>query len=191
MRSALDWLRDANAARSVTQRLLPAVLLLKAVALAVREVPELNGVFVDGEFRPSDAVHLGVAIALRGGGLVAPALHDVSDKSLDVLMGELSDLVQRARSAGLRSSELSDATITVTNLGELGVETVFGVIYPPQVALVGLGRVSDRVQIEGGQIVAMPALTASVSADHRVSTGHRGALFLARLRALMQQPQRL
>jgi pyruvate dehydrogenase E2 component (dihydrolipoamide acetyltransferase) len=191
MRAALDWLRATNAARPVTQRLLPAVLLLKAVALALREVPEMNGLFVDGEFRRSEAVHMGVAITLRGGGLVAPALHDVAGKPLDALMVGLSDLVQRARSGGLRSSELSDATITVTNLGEQGVETVFGVIYPPQVALVGFGRVSDRAWVEGGLVGAMPVLTGSLSADHRVSTGHRGALFLARLRVVLQQPEKL
>ncbi len=191
MRRALDWLRAANEQRPVTARLLPAVLLLKAVALAVRGFPEMNGVHVDGVFRPSEAVHLGVAISLRQGGLIAPALHDAGTRTLDELMRDLTDLVKRARSGSLRSSEMSDPTLTVTNLGDQGVDAVVGVIYPPQVALVGFGRIGERPWVEDGRVIAMPALTASLSADHRVSDGHRGALFLARLRDLLQQPESL
>jgi len=191
MRMALDWLHEANAARPVTGRLLPAVLLLKAVALAAREVPEVNGYYLDGTFRPAAAVHVGVAISLRQGGLVAPALHDVADKPLDLLMRELGDLVRRARAGSLRSSEMSDPTITVTNLGDQGVEAVFGIIYPPQVALVGFGRIADRPWVDGGRLGVMPVLTASLAADHRVSDGHRGAVFLSRLRDRLQQPQSL
>lgn len=191
MRAALAWLREHNAAAPVTERLLSAVLLIKAVALALREVPELNGTFVDGAFRPAPAAHVGVAISLRGGGLVAPALHDVADQPLPQLMTALADLVARARAFRLRSSELADATVTVTNLGDTGVELVHGVIYPPQVALVGFGRIAERPAVEAGQVVAMPMLTASLAADHRVSDGHRGALFLARLRDLLQHPEAL
>ncbi|GAB4165810.1 MAG: dihydrolipoamide acetyltransferase family protein [Rhodocyclaceae bacterium] len=191
MKRALDWLTQANAARPVTQRLLPAVLLLKAVALATRKVPEMNGFFREGAFRPAASAHLGVAISLRQGGLIAPAIHDVADKPLDALMRELADLARRARAGSLRSSEMSDPTLTVTNLGETGVESVFGVIYPPQVALVGFGRIAERPWAHDGAIFALPAITASLSADHRVSDGHRGALFLAEIRELLQRPDNL
>jgi len=191
MRTALTWLSEANSQRPVTSRLLPAALLLKAVALAIREVPEFNGVFQDGAFRSSAVAHIGVAISLRQGGLVAPALRDVASKDLDTVMRDLADLVKRCRAGSLRSSEMSDPTITVTNLGDQGVETVFGVIYPPQVALVGFGRIAERPWIEDGKVTAMAALTASLSADHRVSDGHRGARFLAELRELLQRPQDL
>ena len=191
MRAALDWLRAANEQRPVTERLLPAVLLLKAVALALREVPELNGWLEGGIFKPSAAAHIGVAISLRQGGLIAPALHDVGDKPLSQLMQELAQLVQRGRAGSLRSSEMSDPTITVTNLGDQGVQSVFGVIYPPQVSLVGLGRITEQAVVEEGRVVVMPTLTASLSADHRVSDGHRGALFLARLREQLQRPAEL
>ena len=191
MRRALDWLRNANAERPVTARLLPAVLLLKAVALTVRDFPEMNGLFADGVFRPASAAHIGVAISLRQGGLVAPALHDVGGKPLDELMRELADLVKRCRAGSLRSSEMSDPTITVTNLGDEGVESVFGVIYPPQVALVGFGRVAERPWVDDGAVVTMPVLRATLAADHRVSDGHRGAMFLARLRERLQAPDEL
>lgn len=191
MHQALQWLAVRNQARPVTERLLPAVLLLKAVALALVKVPELNGHFVDGAFRPAAAVHIGVAISLRQGGLAAPALHDVATQPLDALMPALADLVRRCRAGSLRGSELTDAGITVTNLGDTGVEAVFGVIYPPQVALVGFGRIAERPCVVDGAVVALPAVTASLAADHRVSDGHRGAVFLAELRDLLQRPEAL
>ncbi|MCZ4315660.1 dihydrolipoamide acetyltransferase family protein [Comamonadaceae bacterium G21597-S1] len=191
MRKALDWLRRANAARPVTERLLPAALLLKAVALAARDFPEMNGLFVDGVYQASALAHVGVAISLRRGGLIAPALHDVAGRALGTVMLDLADLVRRCRAGSLRSSEMSDPTITVTNLGDQGVQQVFGVIYPPQVALVGFGRVAERPWVEAGELVVMPLVTASLSADHRVSDGHRGALFLMRISELLQRPDQL
>jgi pyruvate dehydrogenase E2 component (dihydrolipoamide acetyltransferase) len=191
MARALDWLHARNAAVPITERVLPAALLLKAVALALARVPELNGTMRDGRFVPSAAVHAGVAIALRGGGLVAPALHDVHDTPLAPLMHALADLVRRARAGSLRSSEMSDPTITVTQLGDQGVESVFGVIYPPQVAIVGFGRIAERPWAQDGWLRALPVVTATLSADHRVSDGHRGALFLAELRERLQQPDTL
>ena len=86
---------------------------------------------------------------------------------------------------------MTDATITVTSLGDEGVELVQGVIYPPQVALVGFGRVAERAWAENGWVRAMPVVTASLAADHRASDGHRGALFLAEIARLLQAPERL
>jgi len=191
MGRALGWLTDQNARRPVTERLLPAVLLLRAVALAVREVPEMNGFWIDGQFQPGAGVHVGVAISLRQGGLIAPAIHDVDKKNVDQVMRELLDLVKRTRAGVLRSSEVSDATITVTNLGDQGVETVFGVIYPPQVALVGFGRVAERPWAAEGSLAVRPVITASLSADHRASDGHRGARFLAAVDRMLQEPAKL
>lgn len=191
MAKALAWLQQRNEGLSVTERILPAVLQLKAVAQALQRVPALNGFYRDGAFQPATAVHAGVAISLRGGGLVAPALHDVGAKPLPQLMRELADLVKRARAGSLRSSEMSDPTITITNLGDQGVESVFGVIYPPQVALVGFGSVALRPWVQDGELRALPLLTASLAADHRVTDGHQGALFLAELRDVLQQPETL
>ena len=191
MSRAMTWLTEENLKRPVPERLLAGCLLIKATALALREVPELNAVWRGTEAVPSPAIHIGVAISLRGGGLVAPALHDADHRSLGDLMTGLRDLVRRARSGGLRSSELSDPTITVTSLGEQGVETVFGIIYPPQVAIVGFGKVVERPWVVEGRIEARPVLAATLSADHRVSDGHRGGLFLAAVDRLLQEPDRL
>jgi len=187
----LDWLAAENAKRSVAERLLPAVPLMKAVALALREVPELNGFWIDGEFRPSAAIHLGMAIAMRGGGLVAPAIHDADHKSCNELMAALRDLIARVRGGRLRSSEMADPTVTLTSLGDQGVAQVFGVIYPPQVAIIGLGRISGRPWALAGTVGVRQVLTASLAADHRVSDGHRGALFLAALDRRLQNPAEL
>jgi pyruvate dehydrogenase E2 component (dihydrolipoamide acetyltransferase) len=169
-----------------------AALQLKAVALALADFPDLNGFFRDGAHQPSAAVHAGVAISLRQGGLVAPAIHDVAELSLDELMKSLSDLVRRARAGSLRASEMSDPTITVSNLGEGGVEAVFPIIYPPQVAIVGFGTLAQRpwVTADGG-LRAILTVVASLGADHRVSDGHRGALFLAELARRLQEPEKL
>jgi pyruvate dehydrogenase E2 component (dihydrolipoamide acetyltransferase) len=191
MSRALAWLQAENLKRPVTERLLYSVLLLKAVAVAVHEVPEMNGFWVEGAFKPSEAVHIGVAISLRQGGLIAPAIHDLDKKSLDEIMANLRDLVKRVRAGVLRSSEIADATITVTSLGEQGVETVFGIIYPPQVALVGFGKVTERPWAANGMVGAKPVVMATLAADHRASDGHGGGLFLAAIDRLLQEPEKL
>ncbi len=188
---AATWLQKRNAAVPIGERVLFAALALKAVALALREVPELNGFYERGAFRPGPGIHLGVAISLRGGGLVAPARHDVDKLGLADLMVRLEELLKRARGGKLRSSEMTDPTITVTNLGDLGVTTVFGVIYPPQVALVGIGRMTTIPWVSDGAIVAARALQVTLSADHRVSDGMRGARLLSELDRLLQQPESL
>jgi len=191
MSRALAWLTQENLKRSVEDRLVYGVILVKAVALALREFPELNGFWVAGRPNPKPDIHVGVAISLRGGGLVAPAIHDTDRLSLGDLMKNFRDLIQRARAGSLRSSELSDPTITVTSLGEQGVEAVFGVIYPPQVALVGFGKIVERPWASEGQITVRSSLTATLSGDHRVSDGHRGGLFLAAVDRLLQEPSQL
>ena len=191
MSRATQWLVAENLKRSVPDRLLYSALLIKAVALAVREVPELNGYWVTGAFKPGDGVHIGIAISLRQGGLVAPAIHDVDTLALNDVMRRMLDLVQRARTGVLRSSEIADATITVTNLGEQGVETVFGVIYPPQVALVGFGKLTEQPWAVGGLLGTRPVIAATLSADHRASDGHRGGRFLSAIDRLLQAPEQL
>jgi pyruvate dehydrogenase E2 component (dihydrolipoamide acetyltransferase) len=191
MLRASEWLARENEKRSLAARVLMAALQLKAVALGLKKFPDLNGFWRDGAHRPCAAVHVGVAISLREGGLIAPAIHDVPQQTLDELMRSLADLVKRARSGSLKSSEMSDPTITVTNLGEGGVEAAFPIIYPPQVAIVGFGRIVERPWAEAGAVRAVPTVVASLSADHRASDGHRGALFLAEVAKLLQEPERL
>jgi pyruvate dehydrogenase E2 component (dihydrolipoamide acetyltransferase) len=191
MTNALAWLATENQQRTVERRLLLVVLLVKAVARAVGEVPDLNGFWVDGAFRAGPGVHVGCAIALRGGGLVAPAVHDADRKGVDDVMTALLDLVARARGGTLRSSELADPTITVTNLGDLGVEEAFAVIYPPQVAIIAFGKTTARAWVVGDRIEPRPVLTATLSVDHRAADGRRAGQFLSAIERLLQAPERL
>jgi pyruvate dehydrogenase E2 component (dihydrolipoamide acetyltransferase) len=161
------------------------------VALALREYPDLNGWWVSGRSVPGQGIHVGMAVALRGGGVVAPAIRDADRLSLAELMAAARSLVDRVRGGKLRSSELADATITVTSLGERGVDAVVGVIQPPQVALVGFGRPTRRPWVVDDRVVPRPVVTASLSGDHRASDGHRGALSLARVEELLQEPEKL
>lgn len=188
---ALQWMTDSNAQRGVADRLIPGVLFIKAVALALQAVPELNGFYLDGRAQPSAEIHVGTAIALRGGGLVAPALLHTAQRTLTDLMHDYQDLVQRARAGSLRGAEMLSPTITVTSLGDRGVETVFGVIYPPQVALVGVGRPAERPWVHDGRIAVRPVVQITLSADHRASDGHCGALFLDAIDHLLQEPEKL
>ena len=191
LQRTLKFLEAENQKRSVKDRLLSVILLIKSVAQALHDVPELNAYWVDDQLQLKEAVHIGFAISLRQGGLVVPAILDADRKSLDELMQALRDLITRARSGRLRSSEITDATVTITNLGDLGVETVHGVIYPPQVALVGFGRIIESPWAENGMLGIRPVVSATLAGDHRATDGHRGAQFLTALDQHLQEPEKL
>lgn len=189
--AVLNRLQTVNASQPIPERLVYGVVLVKAVALAAKRFPEFNGYWIDEHFEPSERVNVGVAISLRQGGLVAPALHDADAKSLATLMHEFLDLVNRVRTGHMRSSEIAEPTITVSSLGEQGVDSVYPIIYPPQVAIVGFGSIVEQPWVVSGKVVATRTITATLAADHRVSDGHRGALFLAYLRQLLEKPEAL
>jgi pyruvate dehydrogenase E2 component (dihydrolipoamide acetyltransferase) len=186
--AALDRLARINAGRDPPARLLPAAILLRAAALAIAATPELNGWWEEGRFRAADGVHVGWAVALRGGGLIAPAIRDTDRLALDPLMAALRDLVQRARSFALRGSELTSASITITSLGERGAESVLPVIHPPQVAMLGIGRIVARPWVVDGTIRPAQVVTLTLAGDHRATDGHVGGLLLTRLAALLADP---
>jgi pyruvate dehydrogenase E2 component (dihydrolipoamide acetyltransferase) len=191
MAPALAWLADHNASVPVRERVLPAALMLRAVAAAAVAVPELNGEWIEEAFRPGDGVHLGVAVAMRDGGLLTPTIRDAHRKSLTEVMADLRDLVNRARAGRLRAQEMGGATMTVTNLGERGVDAVFGVIVPPQVALVGLGAIHDEPWAEDGLLGVRPVVHASLAADHRATDGLTGARFLEAMAYALAVPEDL
>jgi len=185
------WLAEKNATLPPEGRLLFGALPIKAAALTIRRFPAFNGFYRDNKFDPSPAVHVGVAISIRGGGLAAPALHDADQLPLDELMRQMRDLIQRTRAGRIRGSEMSDPTITVSSLGERGVETLYGIIYPPQVAIIGIGKAVVRPWVIDGAIGPRSVITMTLSGDHRVTDGHAGALFLAEIGKLLQEPEKL
>jgi len=189
LNEAVSWLESWNSTHGVTERLLPAVLLLKAVALAAAQFPEFNGWYRDQHYQAAESVNVSMAISLRGGGLVAPCLFDVANKDLGALMLEFKDLVKRARKGGLRGSELGMGSITLSSLGDRGVDVLTGIIYPPQVALVGVGSICERPWVQDKELLVRPTLCMTLSADHRVSDGHTGALFLRKINEFLQNPE--
>ncbi|WP_328401549.1 2-oxo acid dehydrogenase subunit E2 [Nocardia sp. NBC_00403] len=189
--AASGWLREVNRVASVPDRIVMAALLLRAVAVAARRVPAVNGHWVEDAFHPADTVDLGVIVSLRRGGIIAPTIAHAEAASPRELMARLREVVDRARSGRLRSSETVAATITVTNLGELGVESVLGVIPPPQVAIVGFGAVAERPCAVNGLLGVRPQVTTTLAADHRASDGAVGARFLNTIAELLQHPEQL
>lgn len=191
MTPALKWLAELNTKRSIQERILPAALLIRAVVRALEEVPELNGYWQDDNHLISTSINPGIAIALRKGGLLTPALINAQDMNLDQTMQALDDLITRTRANKLRGSEMTHQSITITNLGDLGVERVYGVIYPPQVAIIGLGRIIDAPWAENDALSVRKVMQATLAGDHRATDGRVGALFLDTLNKLLQQPQEL
>ena len=180
MGKCLDWLEKYNSDKAPQERIIYATLLIKAVALTTKSFGEFNGFWTEGRFERAMHTNIGIVISLRQGGLLSPAILEADQLSLPDLMHKLTDLVTRARAGNLRSSEISASTITITNLGDTGADSVFGVIYPPQVAIVGFGKINNH-----------RSLIASLSGDHRVSDGHRGSRFLSAIDEYLQNPEKL
>ncbi|WP_152204972.1 dihydrolipoamide acetyltransferase family protein [Marinobacter changyiensis] len=191
LHAAEQWLTDYNEHQPPENRLLLSALFMKATALALARYSELNGHYAEDGFTAATRVNLGMAVHLRGGGLVAPAIMDADTLTLPELMHQLHDLVRRARGGGLRVSEMAGGTATVTALGDRGVDTVYGVIYPPQVAMIGIGRAHRRPLAVDDGVAARLAVDITLAADHRVCDGHLGALFLNEIEQLLQQPEAL
>jgi len=191
MTPAIAWLERVNAERGIRDRVLPAAMLIRATVMALEHVPELNGFWQDGALQKSESINPGIAIALRKGGLITPAILDAQALDLDGTMKALDDLITRTRSGKLRGAEITQQTVTVTNLGDLGVERVYGVIYPPQVSLVGLGRITEAPWAEGDALSVRKVMHATIAGDHRATDGRTGGLFLQTLNELLQNPEQL
>lgn len=191
MTPALKWLEELNKTHSIKDRILPAALLIQACVKALKEVPELNGFYKDGSLVVKEEINPGIAIALRKGGLITPAIINAGEMTLDKSMKSLDDLITRTRKGKLKGSEMTEQTITITNLGDLGVERVYGVIYPPQVAIIGIGRIVDAPWAEGDTLSVRKVMQATIAGDHRATDGRTGALFLDKLNNFLQKPEEL
>ncbi|MHB8100204.1 MAG: 2-oxo acid dehydrogenase subunit E2, partial [Sulfuricurvum sp.] len=177
--------------RATAERIVLNTLLIYAVVKALKEVPQLNGFWQDDKHHISESINPGIAIALRKGGLVTPALMNLQEVSLDETVRLVSDLISRARIGKLRNTEMTQQTITITNLGASGIHSVYGVIYPPQVAIVGFGSMIDTPWAQGDTLSVRKVIQATLAADHRATDGQTGALFLSKLNQILQEPQEL
>ncbi len=188
---AMDWLAVHNEGASPSERILIGALFVRAAVRAAEKIKVMNGHYEEGVFQPSAAVNAGVAVALRGGGLVAPALLDAEKMSLSETMAGMRDLVSRARAGRLRNSEMTEGTITISSLGDTGAEGMSGVIFPPQVALVCLGAPQLRPWVVEGQVIPRNVVTLTLSADHRVSDGRQAAAYIAAFETSIMDPETL
>ena len=190
MQAALIWLKATNDQRDISKRLLPAVLFIKAVAKAVDTNPALNAVWYNG-LQIKNEINIGFVVSLRAGGILVPAIKNADTKSLEEIMDALNDIIPRARALKLRSSELSDSTITITSLGENGADKVFGVIYPPQVAIIGFGSIVTEAVVHHGMMAIRPVVYVTLAGDHRATDGVTGSRFLETLNNNLQNPNAL
>jgi pyruvate dehydrogenase E2 component (dihydrolipoamide acetyltransferase) len=190
MTKALTWLREANSKRPIQKRLLPAALIIKATAKSLVDFPNLNAIWDNGLHLKKE-VNIGFVVSLRGGGVIVPAIRNANTRTVDEIMEALNDIIPRARALKLRSSDLTDTTISITSLGEGGADMVFGVIYPPQVAIVGFGGSSQQPFVENGMLGIRPVFTATLAGDHRATDGLTGSDFLSTLNNYLQNPESL
>ncbi|ROV58060.1 2-oxo acid dehydrogenase subunit E2 [Vibrio ponticus] len=188
---AEHWLSEQNQQREPEQRLLLPALLLSAIARQLISYPQLNGFYRDNQFTPAQQINIANTISLRQGGIVTPAILNTDKLTLDQTMHALRDLATRSRHGRLRSSEVSQGTITVSSIGERGADSIIGVIYPPQVAIIGLGQLRQTPVVSNGAIMIGKVMTVTLAADHRVSDGITGARFLHELAKQLQHPEAL
>ncbi|GAA1981512.1 pyruvate dehydrogenase complex dihydrolipoamide acetyltransferase [Terrabacter lapilli] len=191
LQRSIRWMKERNRELEMSERLVPAVLLLAATARAARAVPELNGHWVDGDFQAAAGVDLGLILSLRSGGLLVPVIAGADRLSVEETMARTKELTRRARSGRLRGSDLARPSISVSNLGDQGVESVLGVIYPPQVALVGFGAVVERPWAVHGLLGIRPVVTVTLAGDHRATDGATGSRLLKTIDRLLQAPEEL
>jgi pyruvate dehydrogenase E2 component (dihydrolipoamide acetyltransferase) len=175
--------RAHNANRPPGERMVTTAVLLCAVACAAVDVPEVNGWWQGDAFQSAAGVDLGVVVARRGSGIEVVTITQAQTLSPSATMAALDEAVGRVRQGRLRSTDVAPASLTVTALGDLGADTVLGVIHPPQVALVGFGRERMEPVACDGQVVLAPVVDVSVAGDHRALDGLVAARFLQRLAA--------
>ncbi|HYM15646.1 MAG TPA: dihydrolipoamide acetyltransferase family protein [Dehalococcoidia bacterium] len=187
MTAALAFRAQANATLPDDARVSINDMIVRACALALRAHPAFN-VTADSEtFTQQTRQNVCIAIALDDG-LIAPAVLDAGAKTLAQIARETKDLVARAKGGALRAEEITAGTFSITNLGAYGIETLIGIIQPPQTAILGVGSVTAQPAARDGQIVVRDLMKVALSADHRVTDGALGAQFLAEIKRLLEAP---
>jgi len=190
MTPAMAFREQFNASATDEQRVSINDLVVKACAIALERHPKFNAEFSEEGLVHHDRVNVCIGVALDDG-LIAPALLDCQSKSLGRIAVESKDLINRAKTGSLKADEYSDGTFTITNLGAFGVETLIGIINPPQAAILGVGSVMPQAVVRDGQVAVRQVMKVALSADHRVSDGAEGARFIKEIQALLEGPAAL
>lgn len=190
MTAALAFREQFNQAAGEAERVTINDLVVKACTLALQRHPKFNAEYSEEGLVFHGSVNIAIGIALDEG-LIAPALLDCGAKTLGTIAREAKDLVARAREGRLRTDEYGSGTFTITNLGAYGVETLIGIINPPQAAILGVGSVMPQAVVRDGAIVARQVMKVALSADHRVTDGAEGARFIREIQGLLENPASL
>ena len=162
-------------------------LVIKACALALRDHPRVNGAYRDGRVELYERINVGVAVAAEDG-LLVPVVHDADRKGLAEIAAATRTLAGRARDGSITAPEMSGGTFSISNLGMFGVTSFEAVLNPPEAAILAVGAIEDRPVVRDGRLAAAPLMSMTLSGDHRILNGVDGARFLARVRALLEQP---
>jgi len=188
----VEWIDEKNKNLIPDERLLLPVVLMKAVIISLKKFPELNGFYKDNKFALSKNVNLGIAISVKPDGVMAPAILDADKLNMSELNIAVKNLAIRTREGGLVGRELSEGSITITNLGDMGCDEVFGIIFPPQVSIIGFGSMRKEPVVDRQGIVrAGFVVDMTLSADHRVSDGLLAARFLNEMQKKLNDPSTL
>ena len=181
--------REMVKARALPGDVVPSFndMVVKACALALREHPRANGAYRDGRFELYPRVNVGVAVAAKDA-LVVPTVFDADRKGLRQIASESRALAQRVRDGQITPPELSGATFTVSNLGMYGIDGFSAVINPPQAAILAVGAIVERPVVCDGEIATAHLMQVDLACDHRILYGAPAAEFLARIRALLEEP---
>jgi pyruvate dehydrogenase E2 component (dihydrolipoamide acetyltransferase) len=162
-------------------------MVVKACAIALREHPRANGAYRDGRLELYSRVNVGVAVAAQDA-LVVPTIFDADLKGLRQIASEARALAERVREATVTPPELSGGTFTVSNLGMYGISNFQAVINPPQAGILAVGAITETPVVRDGEVTTAHLMGVTLACDHRVLYGADGALFLARVRALLEEP---
>jgi pyruvate dehydrogenase E2 component (dihydrolipoamide acetyltransferase) len=176
-----------RASKQTGARITYTDLLVKLVAAALAQHPGANASWKDGAIVRNADINIGVAVAIEDG-LVVPVLHRADTLSLADIAGRREDLVSRAQGGKLRPADIQGGGFTISNLGMYGVDAFDAIVNPPQAAILAVGRIADRVVALNGQPAVQPTMVLTLSCDHRVLDGARGAQFLGALADLIEEP---
>jgi pyruvate dehydrogenase E2 component (dihydrolipoamide acetyltransferase) len=183
----LESWRSSVRAKPGHDRVSHTDLLVRVAAEALGRHPRVNSTWRDGAVVPFERIGVGIAVAVEEG-LVVPVVRDADRLSLAETMSRRLELVDAARAGRLRPEDLTGGTFTISNLGMYGVDSFDAIVNAPQAALLAVGRIAERPWVVGGELVVRPVLTLTVSFDHRVVDGARGAEFLDTLASLVDEP---
>lgn len=190
MTDALAFRAQLNAGLPEAQKVTINDLIVKACAIALERHPKFNAAYAEDGLRMNERINICIGIALDEG-LIAPAVLDCQAKSLGRIAMETKDLVERARAGRLTAAEYGEGTFTITNLGAYGVETLIGIINPPQAAILGVGSVMEKPVVRDGEVTVRQVMKIALSADHRVTDGAEGARFIKEIQRVLEQPATL